>query len=136
MSDQTQTTDLDKLASELRQAAFPGARSWYAADTSVKAAWLRVAQHAAARVDRAVDKTTEDCDCPPKWEDKCPADADCARRHVATDRRPLVLVVTPEEFEAIEKLLHISDMPSPITLKRVSIDGSLTMTDASPPPST
>lgn len=34
---------------------------------------------------------------------------------------PPVLVCTPEDFDAIAALLHISDLPSPITLKRLRL---------------
>lgn len=56
MSDLPNSTDLDKFASELRQAGFPGARAWNGADPSVKEVWTRVARLAHARIERAVDQ--------------------------------------------------------------------------------
>lgn len=53
-SDKHQTTD--RLADELRHAAFPGAHSWGIAAEPTKEAWRRVAVLTDARIEREVDK--------------------------------------------------------------------------------
>lgn len=49
-------TDIDKLAADLRQAAFPGAAGWNVASEPVKEQWRRAAEHAAGRILRARDE--------------------------------------------------------------------------------
>ena len=49
-------TDIDKIAADLRQAAFPGAAGWNVASEPVKEQWRRAAEHAAGRILRARDE--------------------------------------------------------------------------------
>lgn len=49
--------DIEKLAIELRDAAFPGADAWAFAAPDTRERWIRAARLAGSRIERAVDKT-------------------------------------------------------------------------------
>lgn len=51
---------IEKLASDLRQTAFPGARSWLHCASDTRERWINVATHAVSLIDRAVDNVLRD----------------------------------------------------------------------------
>ena len=51
------TDSAEKLARELRQAAFPGATSWAFCHGDVRERWIKAALLAESRIERAIDET-------------------------------------------------------------------------------